>query len=92
MRKLLIILVLTFLIFIILNYSTAKFEGAVDGEDTMGFPLTYFRRFAYGEVVVPPPIPTETFYWKLLFDILFAACMGIVGFTIFTKVWNSFKK
>jgi len=92
MRKLLIILVLTGLIFGILTITTAKFESAFDGDDTIGFPLTYYHGFGYGERVVHPPIPGETYYWKLLLDILFAACMAVLSLFIFTKVKNRLKK
>lgn len=92
MRKLLIIAGLSGLIFGILTYTTAKFEGVSDREDTIGFPLTWYHRFAYGEVVVPPPIPSETFYWKLLLDILFAACIAVLGLIIFTRVKNRIEK
>jgi ABC-type phosphate/phosphonate transport system permease subunit len=91
MRKLLIILVLTILIFGILTITTAKFESASDGNDTMGFPLTYFIGFG-GKRFPYPPKPTETNYWKLLLDILFAAFIAILGLTIFINVKNTLKK
>lgn len=91
MRKLLIILALTVLIFGILTITTAKFESASDGNDTMGFPLTWFIEFG-GKCDPCPPNPTETYYWKLLLDILFAAFIALLGRAIFTKVKSSLKK
>ena len=91
MRKLLLILALTVLVFGVLTITTAKFEGAFDGDDIMGFPLIWFRSFG-GEHYPIPHNPTETYYWKLLVDILFAAFIALLGLTIFTKVKNSLKK
>ena len=92
MKKLLIILAPTVLIFGILTCITAKFESMVDGDDTMGFPLTFYHGFGYGERVIPPPIQSETYYWKLLLDILFAAFVAVLGRAIFVKVNNRLKK
>jgi hypothetical protein len=74
-----------------LTISTAKIETPHDGEDTYGFPLTFFIRFS-GMCDPCPPNPTETYYWKLLLDILFAAIIPILGWAIFTKVKNDIKK
>jgi hypothetical protein len=91
MRKLLIILALTILIFGILTITTAKNEAMFDGDDTMGFPLTYFI-YLGGKRDPYPSNPTETYYWKLLLDILFAAFIAVLGLTIFTKVRARLKK
>ena len=87
MRKLLIILALTALVFGVLTFSTAKYESASDGTDTMGFPFTYYTYFV-GKCDPCPPSPTEIYYWKLLLDILFAAFLAVLGRVIFFKVKN----
>jgi hypothetical protein len=91
MKKLLIILALTVLIFGILTIATAKFESVSDGNDTMGFPLTWFIGFG-GKRDPVPPNPTETYYWKLLLDVLFAAVITVLGRAIFVNVKNRLKK
>lgn len=46
MKKLLIISVLTIVVFGAVTIYTAKIETPFDGNDTYGFPLTYFIRFS----------------------------------------------
>jgi len=91
MRKLLTIAGLTALIFGILTISTAQNDSMSDGNDTMGFPFTYYI-YHGGKMDVYPPDLTETYYWKLLLDILFAAFLAVLGWTIFFKVSNRFRK
>lgn len=89
MRKLLIIIGLTALIFGILTLTTAKYDSISDGNDTMGFPLTYFISFGGKRDFYPPD---QTYYWKLLLDILFAAFVAVLGLTIFNKVKSRLTK
>ena len=80
----LIILGLTVVIFLILTFSTAEVETPFDGDDTYGFPLTFFIRFS-GMCKPCPPNETETFYLKLLVDILFALLLAILVLAGFKK-------
>jgi hypothetical protein len=91
MRKLFIILGLTVLVFAVLTITTAKSESAADGDDTMGFPLTWYINVG-GKRDFYPPNSIEIYYWKLLLDILFAACIALLGLAIFAQVKNRLKE
>jgi len=85
MKKALLFLGLTTFVFVAITLSTSKIETPFDGDDTYGFPVTYFIRFS-GMCDPCPPNPTETYYLKLLVDILFAAGIAAVGWIFFKKL------
>jgi hypothetical protein len=91
MRKLLIIPGLTALVFGVITFTTANYDSMSDGNDTLGFPLTYYIYFG-GKMDVYPPDLTEIYYWKLVLDILFAAFVAVLGRMIFFRVKNRFIK
>ncbi|OQP57264.1 hypothetical protein A3860_11965 [Niastella vici] len=95
MRKkiLLIISVLTIVLFSYLTISTAEIRSGSDGEDTYGYPLTFFIRFS-GECdpCLPDAPETEINFLKLLLDLLFAAIFPILGWAFIIKVKKDIKK
>jgi hypothetical protein len=92
-KKLLIICALSIAIFIAMTISTAKLESAFDGNDTYGFPLTFFIRFSgMCEPCLPGAPESEIFYWRLLVDLLTAAIIPVLSWAIFNKVKNNLKK
>ena len=89
MKKYLALFILTILVFGTVTFSTAKIETPFDGNDTYGFPMTFFIRFS-GMCSPCPPNATETFYLKLLVDILFAIVTAVIILTVFKKAKNVF--
>ena len=85
MRKFLPLFVLTIIVFGILTISTAKIETPFDGNDTYGFPLTFFIRFS-GMCSPCPPNPTETFYLKLVVDITVAFLFAVISLIAYAKL------
>lgn len=63
--------------FVILTLTTAKIETPFDGNDTYGFPLTFFVRFS-GMRISYPLNPTEIKIIYLLIDALFSLIMGLL--------------
>jgi len=87
MKKAVIFFGLTIFLFVTITLSTAKIETPSDGNDTYGFPVTCFIRLSgMCEPCPPNPYLTEIYYWKLVVDILFAASLVAIGWTIFTKL------
>lgn len=84
MKRLLALCILTVIIFATLTISTAKVETPVDGNDTYGFPLTFFIRFS-GMCLPCPPNPTETSYLKLLVDIAVAFLFAVICWTAYIR-------
>jgi Na+-driven multidrug efflux pump len=92
-RKLLIILAPTLLIFGILTVTTATLKGASDGDDTWGYPFTCFIRFSGNcAPCLPDPITSEIYFFPLLFDLLFAAIIPLLGWIIYTRVKKRLSK
>lgn len=90
MKRTITIFGLTALIFISLTLSTASIRTPVDGDDTYGFPLAFFVRFS--DMCAPcPPNPTETYYWSLIVDVLFAAMLSVISLIIFLKLKAALK-
>jgi hypothetical protein len=85
MKKYLPLCILTIIIFGTLTISTAKIEQPTDGEDTYGFPLTFFIRHS---LMCSPcaPNPTEIFYLELLVDIAVAFLLSIIIWIFYTKL------
>lgn len=91
MKGFLALCILTIIIFATLTISTAKIETPVDGNDTYGFPLTFFIRFS-GMCSPCPPNPTETSYWKLFVDIVAAFLIAVVILTVYTRLRKTLQK
>jgi hypothetical protein len=91
MKKYLALCILTIIVFGALTISTAKIETPFDGNDTYGFPLTFFIRFS-GMCSPCPPNPTETFYLKLLGDVAVAFLIAIIIWTVYTKLRNTLQE
>lgn len=85
MKKYFALCILTIIIFGTLTISTAKIETPFDGNDTYGFPLTFFIRLG-GKRFPDPENWTEIFYLKLLVDIVVAFLLSIIVRTIYTKL------
>ena len=87
MRKLILIIVLTILVFSILTISTAEILTHVDGNDTIGFPFVYQIRYG-GKCSPCPPNRVTMDYLKLTADIVFSATISIILLTVFARVKN----
>lgn len=85
MKKYLPLCILTIIVFGTLTISTAKIETPIDGEDTYGFPLTFFIRFS-GMCSPCPPNPTEIYYLQLVADVAVAFLLSLIIWTIYTKL------
>ena len=79
MKKFLTLCFLTAVVFGILTFATAKVETPFDGNDTYGFPSTFFKRFS-GMTSPPPTVASETYYVPLLIDI-------VVAFIVAFLIW-----
>jgi hypothetical protein len=89
MRKLLITLGLTALIFGVLTYTTATLKGASDGDDTYGFPLTCYIQFSgMCDPCSPDHVTSKIYFFPLLLDVAFAAIIPLLGWMVFTKIKN----
>lgn len=84
MKKYLTLCISTIIIFTTFTISTAKIATPADGNDTYGFPLTFFTKL--GGKRFPKPIhSTEIFYFNLFIDIILALLLAIVIWVIYIK-------
>jgi len=90
MKRAITIFGLTAVIFISLTLSTASIRTPLDGEDTYGFSLAFFVRSSCMYAPCPPSL-TETYYWKLIVDILFAAMLSFISLILFLKLKTALK-
>jgi hypothetical protein len=91
MKKPLVFCILTIVIFTSLTISTAKIETPFDGNDSYGFPLTFFIKLG-GKRLPNPKNWTEIFYFNLLIDIIIAFLIAIIIGAIYTKSKKGFSK
>lgn len=91
MKKYLTLGILTIIVFGVVTISSAKIETPFDGDDTYGFPLTFFIRFS-GMCEPCPPNPTEIFYLKLLFDIIIAFLFAFLIWTTYIRLTKAFRE
>lgn len=82
MKKAILISIISLVVFTILSLTTAKWETMVDGNDTVGFPMTFYTKFS-GMCFDCPPKPYKINYLNLTVDVLFA---GLIGFVILTGI------
>jgi len=87
-KKYLQIAVSSFLSFLVLTFSTATIETASDGNDTYGFPFTFFKRLG-GKCSPCPPSPAETNYWHLSIDIIVSVLLGFAVWAIYSNIKNT---
>ncbi|MDI9364229.1 MAG: hypothetical protein QM541_04705 [Flavobacterium sp.] len=91
MRKLITLFILTAIVLGTVTISTSKVETPFDGNDTYGFPLTFFIRFS--KMCKPCPANgSEIFYLKLSLDILIAFIIALIIWTGYKKVEKDFMK
>ncbi len=83
MNKYLAICILTIVTFLTLTISTAKTETAFDGNNSYGFPLTFFTSLG-GKRFPTPTSGSELFYVNLLFDVTVAVIIAFLIWTIYT--------
>lgn len=90
MKKYLILIILTLVIFGLLTFSTAQIETPADGDDKYGFPLTYYTKI--GGMIYPAPSSESDLirknYLFLLVDIGFAFFLSFLFLTIYKKFSN----
>ncbi len=91
MKKYLAPGILTIIVFGVATISSAKIETPIDGDDTYGFPLTFFIRFS-GMCTACPPNPTEIFYLKLLLDIFIAFLFALLIWTAYIGLTKKYRK
>jgi hypothetical protein len=85
MKKTISIGLLSILVFIILSLTTAKWETIVDGNDTVGFPMTFYIKFS-NMCFDCPTKPTEFNYINLTIDLIFAGLLGLAIFIGIDKI------
>ncbi|MBI1307352.1 MAG: hypothetical protein GC181_12180 [Bacteroidetes bacterium] len=87
MKKVLTTFLVSIILFALITWFTMKIETPVDGEDTFGFPFIFHVN--HSPMCSPcPDEMSETFYGKLILDILFclAASFGLI------RIWEIFQK
>ncbi|MBO6514970.1 MAG: hypothetical protein JJ975_00280 [Bacteroidia bacterium] len=68
----------TLFVFVVITYATSKIETPFDGDDTYGFPFTFY--IVYSGMCDPcPDEPTQFYGFKLWIDILFSAILAVAG-------------
>ncbi len=82
MKKPIIISLISLVVFTILSLTTAKWETMVDGNDTVGYPMTFYTKFS-GMCFDCPPEPYKINYLNLTVDLLLA---GLIGLAIFVSI------
>jgi len=85
MKKFLLLVISTAIIFTVLTYSTASLQRQVDGSDRYGFPASFY--VLYSEMVYPTPIEemTNFIFLNLVFDIAVAFLITIILFGIYKR-------
>jgi hypothetical protein len=71
------------ILFSVISLGTAKFESAWCGNNTIGFPFTFYK-YLGGDFLIEPVTRTYFTVGNLLLDILFALLLsGLIDFVIF---------
>lgn len=90
MKKNVIILLLTKVVFGLLTILTASIKTPADGNDTYGFPFTFYTKI--GGMVDPSPTSPDDLirknYFFLVLDLAFALLTSVIGLMIY----NHFKR
>ncbi|MGG9963634.1 hypothetical protein [Ferruginibacter sp. SUN106] len=94
MKKYFTILALTIIVFVVSTMAAATIETPFDGNDTYGFPVTFYQKFS-GMCDPCPPNPSEINFWNLCIDIVFCFLTALViwlpGNYVLTK-WRARKQ
>ncbi|MFD2942157.1 hypothetical protein [Flavobacterium notoginsengisoli] len=92
MKKFIVIILLTIIIFTILTFSTASLEMKVDGNDMYGFPASFY--VLYGGMVAPTPTSemTNFVFLNLVLDIAVAFILAVIVLMFYQKVTKKFVK
>jgi hypothetical protein len=90
MRRFVIILVLTIVAFGLINLTTAKIERHFDGNDTYGYPLTFYTKLG-GKCQPCPDSLSQTNYLNLLVDLSFGLVVGVVTGGLIEAVRKQFR-
>ncbi|CAM3736656.1 hypothetical protein MUGA111182_06285 [Mucilaginibacter galii] len=77
MKRFSTICLLTVAFFGVITLLTAKVETPFDGDDTYGFPLTFFKKFG-GMTFPHPSVESETYYLPLFVDVLVTFVLAFV--------------
>jgi hypothetical protein len=78
------IIILSIILFFSLIFLTMRIETPFDGNDTLGFPFTFFIKYG-GKSTHYHPYSTETYFGFLLVDLVVA---GLLSFGL----WKLYKK
>jgi hypothetical protein len=87
MKKAILISLISLVVFTIISLSTAKWETVVDGNDSVGYPMTFYTKFS-GMCFDCPPEPYKINYLKLTVDLLFAGFIGFATYSGIEKIKN----
>ena len=85
MKKILVICVSTILLLGGLTMFTAKIETPFDGNDTYGFPLTFYKVYGGKRDIISP---NEFSIMKLVIDVIIALSISVICVTLFIKLYN----
>lgn len=85
MKKYVAFCILSIVIFLILTVSTAKIDTPSDGNDSFGFPLTFFIRFG-GKRLNQLTQLSEIFYLNLLIDVVVALIIATLIWTVYVML------
>ena len=77
--------ILSIVIFILLTLGSAKIETPFDGNDTIGFPLTFYFQNS-GECDPCPANPIQVYYFYLLIDIITATIISALIWKLWLKI------
>lgn len=81
MKRFFIIFLLSIISFTLLTIKSARIESHFDGNDTYGFPLTFYTKFSSMCVDCPGP-KYEIHYLNLVADFAVAVLVGIATWRI----------
>lgn len=83
MKRILSIIGWTTLLFVVLTILTLKIESPSDGNDTFGFPFTFYKIFGGKRTYYSP---NDFFILFLLLDIFTAYVIVLISRTLFAKL------
>jgi hypothetical protein len=93
MKKYITISLLTAGLFITLTLKTATLKGGSDGDDTYGFPLTFYIRYSGMCDPCPPnPQTMSVNTWPLIIDIVVSFIGALLIWKIIYKIISSIRK
>lgn len=78
------IIILSVILFFTLTFLTMRIETTFDGNDTLGFPFTFFIKYG-GKSTHFTPSSTETYYSYLFLDMLFSGLLSL-------GIWKLYRK